>query len=244
MDKKPTIGVVGLGRMGQAILRLLRERKELSFHAFSRLTLDDISLLKACDVVIEFTTSEAAPNVIKTCISNGVPVVSGTTGWHEYHLESMLSYSKQLHGKFLYASNFSIGMNITFALNAKLADVLKDYPQFKPAVKEIHHVHKKDMPSGTAYTLLEDIRKQQPSYSGINLNHAHGSDSTLIPVEALREGEVKGVHEVRWNSGDEEITIRHEAFNRDIFASGAIMAALWLDKQPQGVYTMKDIIKF
>ena len=243
MDSKRTIGVIGLGRMGQSIIGLLEERKDLSFHPFSRLKSDSIALLKTCDVVIEFTTSEAAPEVIRTCISNGVPVVSGTTGWHEYHLESILSFCKQQHGKFLYASNFSIGMNITFALNAKLADVLKDYPQFKPAVKEIHHIHKKDMPSGTAYTLLEDIRKQQPGYSGINLNHAYESDPSLIPVEALREGEVKGIHKVMWNSGEEEITIKHEAFNRSIFASGAIMAALWLYDQANGIYTMRDIIK-
>jgi 4-hydroxy-tetrahydrodipicolinate reductase len=230
--------------MGQSILALLEGRKDVSFQPFSRLSGDAISTLKTCDVVIEFTTSEAAPEVIKTCISNGIAVVSGTTGWHEYHLKTILNFCKQHHGKFLYASNFSIGMNIVFALNAKLADVLADYPQFKPSLKEIHHVHKKDMPSGTAYTLLEDIFKQQTTYTGINLNHANPASPDLIPVEALREGEVKGIHEVKWNSGEEEISIKHEAFNRSIFASGAIMAALWLDKQPQGVYTMKDIIKF
>ena len=123
-------------------------------------------------------------------------------------------------------------MNIVFALNAKLANVLAAYPQFKPSVEEIHHIHKKDMPSGTAYTLLEDIMKQQPSYSGINLNKAHSSVEGLIPVVALREGDVKGIHEVKWNSGAEEIAIRHESKDRGIFASGAIMAALWLHANP------------
>jgi 4-hydroxy-tetrahydrodipicolinate reductase len=193
-------------------------------------------------VVIEFTTAAAAPEVIMTCISNDVPVVSGTTGWHEYHLESVLRFCKQNHGKFLYASNFSIGMNIVFALNAKLASVLADYPQFKPSVEETHHIHKKDMPSGTAYTLLEDIMKQQPTYRGINLNNAQVSDQGLIPVVALREGDVKGIHEVKWNSGAEEISIRHESMDRGIFAAGAIMAALWLHGQPNGIYTMRDII--
>jgi 4-hydroxy-tetrahydrodipicolinate reductase len=242
MDKKPSIGVVGLGRMGQSILSLLQDRNDLTFHPFSRLSGDVMTSLKQCDVVIEFTTAEAAPEVIMTCISNGVPVVSGTTGWHEYHLESVLRFCKQHQGKFLYASNFSIGMNIVFALNAKLADVLADYPQFKPSLHEVHHIHKKDMPSGTAYTMLEDIMKQQPNYTGINLNQAQGSDPNLIPVLALREGEVKGIHEVKWNSGAEEISIRHEAFDRGIFASGAIMAALWLYQQSNGIYTMRDII--
>ncbi len=242
MDKKPTLGVIGLGRMGQAISGMLRDRNQVSFQSFSRLSEDNLPSLKACDVAIEFTTPEAAPEVIMTCISNGVPVVSGTTGWQEYHLESILKFCKQKNGKFLYASNFSIGMNIVFALNAKLAHLLIHYPQFKPSLKEIHHVHKKDMPSGTAYTLLEDILKQQPDFTGINLNHADPDDPHLIPVEAIREGEVKGIHEVLWNSGEEQISIRHEAFNRDIFASGAIMAALWLYRQPGGTYTMRDII--
>ncbi|HXR79601.1 MAG TPA: 4-hydroxy-tetrahydrodipicolinate reductase [Saprospiraceae bacterium] len=242
MEKKPNIGVVGLGRMGQSILKLLKERGDLTFHPFSRLSGDAITQLKQCDVVIEFTTAEAAPDVIKTCISNDVPVVSGTTGWHEYHLESILRFCKQKHGRFLYASNFSIGMNIVFALNAKLANVLAAYPQFKPSVEEIHHIHKKDMPSGTAYTLLEDIMKQQPNYFGINLNKAHGSDEGLIPVVALREGDVKGIHEVKWNSGSEEISIRHESMDRGIFAAGAIIAALWLQHQPNGIYTMRDLI--
>jgi 4-hydroxy-tetrahydrodipicolinate reductase len=241
MKSNPTLGVVGLGRMGQSILGLLEQRNDLSFHPFSRLSSEHISLLKQCDVVIEFTTAEAAPEVIRTCISNDIPVVSGTTGWHEYHLESLLSFCKQKQGKFLYASNFSIGMNIVFALNAKLAHVLSEYPEFKPSLHEIHHVHKKDMPSGTAYTLLEDIMKQQPGYNGISLNQPPSSNT--IAVEALREGEVKGIHQVNWNSGAEEISIRHEAFDRSIFASGAIMAALWLHTQSKGIFTMRDIIK-
>ena len=242
MKSMLTLGIVGLGRMGQEIVGLLEQHEDLRFQAFSRLSGDSIPLLKQCDVVIEFTTPEAAPEVIRTCISQGVPVVSGTTGWHEYHLESILSYCKQKQGKFLYATNFSIGMNIVFALNAKLADVLSDYKQFKPSLKELHHIHKKDMPSGTAYTLLEDIMKQQPEYTGISLNQP-ASESHLIPVKAIREGEIKGIHEVKWDSGEEEISLRHEAFDRSIFASGAIMAAMWLNKQPHGIYTMRDIIK-
>lgn len=241
MKSAPTLGVVGLGRMGQSILGLLEQRNNLHFQPFARLSADSIPLLKQCDVVIEFTVAEAAPEVIRTCISNDIPVVSGTTGWHEYHLESIKSLCRQKQGKFLYASNFSIGMNIAFALNAKLANVLSDYPEFKPSLLEIHHVHKKDMPSGTAYTLLEDIMKQQPEYEGISLNQEARSNS--IPVVALREGEVKGIHQVAWNSGAEEISIRHEAFDRSIFASGAIMAALWLHAQANGIYTMRDIIK-
>jgi 4-hydroxy-tetrahydrodipicolinate reductase len=168
--------------MGQSILGLLEHRNDLRFQPFSRLSADQLSLLKQCDVVIEFTTAEAAPEVIRTCISNDVPVVSGTTGWHEYHLESILSFCKQKHGKFLYASNFSIGMNIVFALNAKLANVLSDYPQFKPSLQEIHHIHKKDMPErnsiyfiGRHHEAATRLYRHQCESAGVFKFHSGGS---------------------------------------------------------------------
>ena len=148
------------------------------------------------------------------------------------------------HGKFLYASNFSIGMNITFALNRRLATIMNHYPQFKVSVKEIHHIHKKDSPSGTAHTLIGDIIDLHERYNNFELNPGHvTTDEDVLPIQALREGEVKGYHEVSWNSGSEEIKISHEAFDRKIFAEGAIMAAAWLTGQRAGVYTMKDIIQ-
>src|SRR5690349_11303762 len=149
-----TIGVIGMGRMGQSIASQLERASDLRMEPFYRLKPGDETRLKACDAVIEFTTPEAAPGVIRECLQWGIPVVSGTTGWHEYHLPSILKLRAQLGGKLLYATNFSIGMNIVFALNAKLATALKSYPAFLPSLREVHHVHKKDAPSGTAYTLL------------------------------------------------------------------------------------------
>lgn len=238
-----TVGIVGLGKMGQAIASILGNREDLIAHSFHRISPENTSVLKSCDVVIEFTIAEAAPGVIRQCLDLGIPVVSGTTGWHEYNLESILSYCKQKHGTLLYATNFSVGMNIVFALNRKLAEVMAELPEFKPAIREIHHIHKKDSPSGTAYTLIEDMLTRLPQYNGFthNANDVSFSDHK-IPVTSIREGEVKGFHQVTWSSGAEQVTIAHEAFDRSIFAEGAVMAALWLSRQPRGIYTMKDIL--
>lgn len=240
-----TIGIVGMGKMGQSIAALLETQKEVGVQTFQRLSPDQYPSLKKCDVIIEFTVPEAAPGVIRQCIEHQIPIVSGTTGWHEYYLESVISFCEVHQGTFLYATNFSIGMNIIFELNRKLSAVMAALPQFKPSLKEIHHIHKKDSPSGTAYTLLEDIFKQHPEYSGFVLNPDDQRDipENRLPVIALREGEVKGYHEVTWNSGDEQLQIVHEAFDRKIFAEGAIMAAKWLMAKKSGVYTMKDIIR-
>jgi len=238
-----TVGIVGLGKMGQAIASILGNRKDLKSHSFHRISPENTVVLKSCDVVIEFTIAEAAPGVIRQCLDLGIPVVSGTTGWHEYNLESILSYCKQKQGTLLYATNFSVGMNIVFALNRKLAEVMSDLPAFKPSIQEIHHVHKKDSPSGTAYTLIEDILTRHPHYTGFAHNPGgENFQDDKIPVTSIREGEVKGFHQVAWSSGAEQVTIAHEAFDRTIFAEGAVMAALWLSRQPRGIYTMKDIL--
>ena len=135
-------------------------------------------------------------------------------------------------------------MNVVFALNRKLATVMKTWPEFKPSLKEIHHIHKKDAPSGTAYTLLEDIVQTHPELNGFVLNPAANTyDEKKLPVTAIREGEVKGYHEVNWTSPGERICLVHEAKDRSIFASGAIMASQWLLQQPPGIYTMRDIIE-
>jgi len=238
-----TIGIIGMGRMGQAIAALLETRKDLIYHTFDRISAANQDKLKSCDAVIEFTTPDAAPGVIRHCIEHRIPVTSGTTGWHEYHLESIITFCKQSKGTFLYATNFSIGMNIVFALNRKLATVMDSFPAFEPSIKEVHHIHKKDSPSGTAYTLIEDVLVRHHAYSGFVLNPEPGKIAKdRIPVTAIREGEVKGFHQVTWNSGVEQLSIAHEAFDRKIFAEGAVMAALWLTSHGPGIYTMQDII--
>ncbi len=238
----PPFGIIGIGQMGQAIIAILEAQQNIEFHSFSRLLPQNQALLESCEVVLEFTTPEAAPSIIRHCITSGIPVVSGTTGWQEYHLETIKNLCRQVNGKFLYASNFSIGMNITFALNRKLAVIMNDFPQFSVSLSEKHHIHKKDSPSGTAYTLIEDIIENNSRYTGFELNNEM-VDSDCIPVTAIREGEVKGFHKVEWSSGLEQIDLSHQAYDRKIFAEGAIHAATWLKNKKPGVYTMRDIIQ-
>jgi 4-hydroxy-tetrahydrodipicolinate reductase len=233
--------MIGMGKMGQAVTSLLEQREDASFHAFHHLTSADLSELKSCDVAIEFTTSESAPDVIRLCLESGIPIVSGTTGWHLNHLQSVIEFCANQGGKFLYASNFSIGMNITFALNRKLASIMNQFPQFSASISEIHHIHKKDSPSGTALSLIQDIIALHDRYTSYQLK-VDDPDLNSLPVTAIREGEVKGFHEVTWSSSLEQIRLSHEALDRKIFAEGAILAASWLIGQNPGVYTMKDII--
>jgi len=236
-----SLGIIGMGKMGHAIAALLEADHKATFHTFNRISGENQHILKQCDVVIEFTTPEASPGIIEHCIMTGIPIVSGTTGWQEYHLERIKKVCQMHHGKFLYASNFSIGMNITFALNRKLATIIDAFPQFKASILEKHHIHKKDAPSGTAYTLIEDIIENHSRYDGFEMNKSV-NEPKKINVTAIREGEIKGYHEVSWNSGLEEIKISHEAFDRKIFAEGAILAATWLKGKKPGIYTMRDII--
>ncbi len=239
-----TIGIIGSGKMGQAITRLLEGESGADFHVFSRLSEQNLDLLKACDVVIEFTTPEASAGVISHCLRAQIPVVSGTTGWHEYHLAEITTLCQDTNGKFLYASNFSVGMNIVFALNRRLTTIMNQFREFVPSIRETHHIHKKDAPSGTALSLIDDIIRNHSNYNKFNLiDNPDVTDSDSFNVTAIREGEVKGYHEVNWDSGLEKISIAHEAFDRKIFASGAVMAARWLKDQAPGVYTMKDIIR-
>ncbi len=240
-----SIGIIGMGKMGFAIASILESKTAHKGHNFQRITSGNQSQLQDCDVAIEFTIPQAAPGVIRQCIELGIPVVSGTTGWHESHLEEVREFNILHNGTFLYATNFSVGMNIVFELNKRLSAVMAKLPEFKPSIKEIHHIQKKDSPSGTAYTLLEGLIHNHPGYTNFDLNgDKENPPQNAVPVEAIREGEVKGYHAVNWDSGMEGITIVHESFDREIFAEGAVMAALWLKEKGPGEYTMKDIIKF
>src|SRR5690606_31370467 len=159
----------------------------------------------------------AAPGIIRQCLDAGVPLVSGTTGWQESHLESVSQHCRQVGGRFLHASNFSIGMNIVFALNHRLAALMTRYPEFRPQLTEIHHDQKKDIPSGTAYSLLESVFIHHPQYRTFQLNDESAPlAADAIPVTAVREGDVKGFHEVSWRSPGERLFVGHEAFDRGI----------------------------
>ena len=175
----------------------------------------DSEAFRSADVAVEFTTPATAEENIRKAWAQGVPVVSGSTGWDA---ASLIEEDKRLHDKtmLVWSSNYSVGVNIFFELNKFLAQKMAEQPQYTPSIKEIHHIHKLDKPSGTAKTLAEQIRNTGiPEYRNIG----------DIPIESIREGEVPGTHEVTWDSEEDTIVITHIAKGRRGFALGAVLAA-------------------
>lgn len=188
------------------------------------------------DVAIDFSVPEAAFDNITFCFDKGIPVISGTTGWLDRYQEALALCQKQ-QGAFIYASNFSLGVNIFFALNQYLAKLMSPLEDYKASMEEIHHIHKLDAPSGTAITLAEDIIDHS-AYQGWFLEE---SKAKHIPIKAIREGEVPGTHSIDYSSTVDSIAIKHTAHNREGFALGALIAAEWI-KGKTGVFSMKDVL--
>lgn len=229
------VALVGYGKMGKTIEGVLSERGHEIVARFDREGIDAQELKKA-QVAIEFSRPESAFENITTCLKNKIPVVSGTTGWLE-HYPKVCSLCEEMESAFLYASNFSLGVNLFFALNEKLAELMKPYPNYRVSMEEIHHLQKLDAPSGTAISLAEQIISTHPEYSKWSL----ADENQSITIEAKREAEVPGTHLVHYKSEVDQISIKHQAFNRQGFALGAVLAAEYLvDKR--GVYTMKDVL--
>lgn len=190
------------------------------------------------DVAIEFSTPATAEANIRAAWLSGVPVVCGTTGWNVQTLRNELCDEAECcqasRRALLWSSNFSVGVNIFFALNKRLAGLLADYPDYQPSITETHHIHKLDAPSGTAKTLAEDIERFRLQVSGSKLQ---------VPIESIREGEVPGIHTVTWDSPVDTISITHSAKSREGFALGAVLAAEWL-KGKTGWHTMDEVLNF
>jgi len=188
------------------------------------------------DVAIDFSTPEAAFDNIRSCLEAGIPVICGTTGWLK-HYEQATELCRREGGAFLYASNFSLGVNVFFALNEFLARMMGELPEYETEIEEIHHIHKQDAPSGTAITLAEGILAHS-AYKGWELD---GGKNEKLPVHSRREGEVPGTHTVRYSSDIDSLEIRHTAHNRKGFALGAVVAAEWIVGK-KGVFGMKDVL--
>lgn len=234
------IALIGYGKMGKAIERLaLIEGHEIVLKINSdnskELTPEN---LKCCEVAIEFTKEESAVKNLKMCFDAEVPVVSGSTGWLQ-HWDEVAELCKKKNGSFLYASNFSIGVQLFFALNKKLAKLMSSYPEYQTSLKEIHHTQKKDSPSGTAITLAEDIIKEIPSLKKW-VNEESGSRENLSII-SFRQDPAPGTHQVTYKSAVDEIEIIHTAHNRDGFAKGALLAAGFLLNK-KGIFTMQDVL--
>lgn len=192
------------------------------------------------DVAIEFSEPGAAYQHITTLLQAGLPVVCGTTGWLD-KLPDIEAWLSQHKGAFFYASNFSIGVNLFFRLSRTLAGMMERFPEYDVAMEEIHHIHKKDAPSGTAITLAEDILKAISRKKDWALAPEAGKDQ--LAITAVRENEVPGTHSISWQSEIDTIALTHTAHSRKGFALGALKVAEWLPGK-QGVLGMDDFLPF
>ncbi len=242
------IALIGYGKMGKELEKAALSRgHEITLRVNSQNT-SELNRLNhnICDLAIEFSTPDSVLRNIDHCFDKNIPVVVGTTGWYN-KLEDVKSSCLTNGHSLLYASNFSIGVNIFFELNRKLAKIMNDHTGFDVKIEEIHHTHKLDSPSGTAITLAKDIiekidRKQRwididPDSN--DENHEHPGDLT---IHSMRLGEVIGTHMVKYRSANDKIELRHEAFNRTGFAEGAVVAAEWL-KEKKGFYSIGDMLQ-
>ena len=229
------IALVGYGRMGKIIDEIATKRgHEVVARLKETPTFEN---LNNPDVVIEFSLPEVAFQNIKSCLENKIPVICGTTGWLERKQE-IEEIAIQNDTAFLYGSNFSLGVNLFFALNEKLADLMKNVEEYSCQLEEIHHIHKLDAPSGTAISLAEGIIKNNSKFDGWKLEE---TQDDKLGIFAVRENEVPGTHSVFYKSEVDEIEIKHTAYNRSGFALGAVVAAEWI-KDKKGNFTMKDVL--
>jgi 4-hydroxy-tetrahydrodipicolinate reductase len=234
------IALIGYGKMGQMVKMLTEERGHKIVSIIDIDNASDIGLLKdsGADVAIEFTGPDTAFDNVYSCINSGIPVVSGSTGWLD-RWEEISQFCNVKDGTLFYASNFSLGVNLFFRLNKQLASLMSGYPQYKASMTEIHHIHKKDSPSGTAITLAEGLTEQHSEYSGWSENPESIED--MLIINSVREGEVPGTHIINYISDEDSIEIKHEAFGRKGFAMGAVLVAEWiLDKK--GILSMDDFL--
>lgn len=233
------IALLGYGKMGHEIETIALENGHTIGVVIDNENdwLEKSGLLKKCDVAIEFTIPALAVTNINRCFDYQVPIVVGTTGWYE-ELSQVTENCISKNGTLFYASNFSIGVNIFFDINKRLASLLNDYSMYLPNLTEIHHIQKLDAPSGTAISLANDIIASNSRFNRFTMESPSVHE---IPVHSLREGSVTGTHTLTWSSEIDQITITHEAFSRRGFALGAVMAADWV-KDRKGIFTMKDML--
>ena len=238
------IAIIGYGKMGKAIEKLAVERGHTVTATIDSPDFDPKELLSS-DVAIEFTQPDGAYTNIKKCIEAGVPVVVGTTGWYDRY-DELKAYAEEKGSALFTATNFSIGVNIMFHLNRKLARIMNGFPEYEVRMDETHHIHKLDHPSGTAVTLAEGIVGQLDRKNNY-VGHLEGQKETVssfdLQIVCKRENEVPGFHQVTYESPIDQITISHNAKNRQGFAIGSLVAAEWLAGK-KGVYTMQDLLNF
>lgn len=229
------IALVGYGKMGAIIDEIATQRgHEIVARLNETPTQEN---LNNPDVVIEFSNPEVAFTNIKNCLENRIPVICGTTGWLTQKME-IEKIAEVNSSAFLYGSNFSLGVNLFFALNEKLAELMRGFKEYNVQLEEIHHTRKVDAPSGTAISLAEGIIKNNSNFDAWKLEE---TIENQLGIFALRENEVPGTHSVFYRSDVDEIEIKHTAYNRNGFALGAVVAAEWILGKT-GNFSMKDVL--
>jgi 4-hydroxy-tetrahydrodipicolinate reductase len=228
------IALLGYGKMGKEIEKIAISR---GHKIVIRKDLDDKIDINLADVAIDFSVPKAAFSNISNCLNHQVPVISGTTGWLDKY-EDAISLCKEKKGAFIYASNYSLGVNIFFELNKQLAKMMKAVEGYDISMEEIHHTKKLDAPSGTAITLAKGII-ENTSKSNWELNEKTSKEN--IPIIAKRIPDVPGTHSVWYTSEEDTIEIKHTAHSRKGFALGAVIAAEWISGKT-GIFSMKDVL--
>ncbi len=232
------IALIGYGKMGRII-------EEMALHRGHQITLKlnskdnwNVDALKNsnADVAIEFTNPHSAKKNILNCFDANIPVVVGTTGWYE-HLDEIKRICHEKKQSLLYASNFSIGVNLFFKINDYVASLMSKYNTYEVSIVEVHHTQKKDAPSGTAISIAEQILKHYPEKK----NWSSSKEDSSIHISDRRIGDEKGFHLVNYTSDIDCIQLSHHAYNRKGFALGAVLAAEFI-KDKKGVFQMKDVL--
>lgn len=236
------IALIGYGKMGKTIEQIALQRNHQIYAIADKES--DFPALVDADCCIEFTQPNAAARNLNFCVENNIPVVCGTTAWYQ-HYESVKQHFLNNNGALITATNFSIGVNVFFKLNEVLAEMMQKIGHYIPEMEEVHHLQKLDHPSGTATTLAQGIFKNFPSYNTLKA-YLEGevkppNMANVLNVLCKRASEVPGTHTVKYTSAIDEIEITHTAKSREGFATGAVVAAEWLQNK-KGVYTMKDVL--
>ena len=233
--------ISGYGRMGKEIEKVALNEGHLivdridNVNDWARIERNQV----VADAVIDFSQPVVAVENILRCFEMGIPIVTGTTGWYD-QLEEVSELCKQQNGALFYAPNFSIGVNLFFLINKKLAKRMSSFGEYKVSMKEMHHIHKLDAPSGTAIKVAEDIIAEHNLIE--KWSKSDESESGILPIVSERKGEIPGTHIVTYSSDADVIELKHEAKNRSGFAVGAVKAAEWLAAK-KGIFNMDDFLK-
>lgn len=234
------VAILGYGKMGRMVEQLLMEQQQTIVATIDNEQEWQMKMADflSADVAIDFSMPSVAVENMKRCFAHHIPVVVGTTGWLD-QLETVKAICQQSGGSLVYGSNFSVGANLFMQLNKLLAGMMNVEPQYDASLEETHHTAKKDAPSGTAITLAKGLLEQVDRYQKWELTDSPSSDD-ILPVTALRIGEVPGIHKITWHSEEDDVVIVHSAHSRKGFAAGAVRAALWLPSHP-GIYDFQTI---